>query len=268
VITGSTRVFAILGNPVAHSLSPVMHNAAFRALGIQAVYVPLACTADDVPALIRALVRAGGGGNVTVPFKETAARAVDVCRDLAEVVGASNTFWSENGGSVGDNTDVQGVLEALRQLEAPKGPWLIAGTGGAAHAAAVAARESGAEVAVTSRDNGRQQEFMRWMSSRGVKPAASSECRVLINATPLGLKAGDPLPIAPDVAPRAEVALDMVYHTGETPWIKAMRSRVRRAADGRAMLVAQGAAAFDCWFPGKGAPVEVMRAAVDAALRP
>ena len=96
---------------------------------------------------------------------------------------------------------------------------------------------------------------------------AASECRVLINATPLGLKANDPLPIPDEVAPRAEVALDLVYRVGETAWIRAVRSRVRRAADGRSMLVAQGAAAFECWFPGKRAPVEVMRAAVNAALR-
>jgi shikimate dehydrogenase len=267
VITGSTRVFAILGNPVAHSLSPVMHNAAFRALGIQAVYVPLPCTAEDVAPLIQALTRSGGGGNVTVPYKEAAARAVDVCRELAEVVGASNTFWGENGGSVGDNTDVQGVLEALRQLEAPEAPWLIAGTGGAARAAVVAARERGVDVAVTSRDDGRRREFESWISSRGVALAPASECRVLINSTPLGLKADDPLPIASGIAPRAEVALDMVYGPSETPWIRAMRPRVRRVADGRGMLVAQGAAAFECWLPGKRAPVEVMRAAVNAALR-
>ena len=267
MITGSTRVFAILGNPVAHSLSPVMQNAAFRALGIQAVYVPLACAAEDVPPLIQTLARAGGGGNVTVPYKEAAARAVDVCRNLADVVGASNTFWSENGASVGDNTDVQGVLEALRQLEAPEAPWLIAGTGGAARAAAMAARERGVDVAVTSRDVSRRQKFEQWMSSRGVAVAPASQCRVLINATPLGLDANDPLPIPNDVAPQAEVALDLVYRAGETAWIRAVRSRVRRAADGRTMLVAQGAAAFECWFPGKRAPVEVMRAAVNAALR-
>jgi shikimate dehydrogenase len=267
VITGSTRVFAILGNPVAHSLSPAMQNAAFRALGIQAAYVPLPCTAEDVPSLIQALARSGGGGNVTVPYKEAAAGAVDVCRDLAEVVGACNTFWGENGGSVGENTDVQGVLEALHELKAPDAPWLIAGTGGAARAAVVAARERGVEVAVTSRDNGRRRDFESWISARGVQLAPASECRVLINSTPLGFKAGDPLPIAPDIAPRAEVALDMVYLAGETSWIRAIRPRVRRAADGRGMLVAQGAAAFECWFPGKRAPAEVMRAAVNAALR-
>jgi shikimate dehydrogenase len=267
VITGSTQVFAILGNPVAHSLSPAMQNAAFRALGIQAAYVPLACTADDVPPLIQALARCGGGGNVTVPYKEAAARAVDICRELAEVVGACNTFWAENGGIVGDNTDVHGVLQALQQLNAPDAPWLIAGTGGSARAAVVAARERGVDVAVTSRNDGRRREFESWISSRGVTLAPASECRVLINSTPLGLKAGDPLPIALDIAPRAEVALDMVYGAGETPWIRAMRPRVRRAADGRAMLVAQGVAAFERWFPGKRAPVEVMRAAVNAALR-
>ncbi|MBA3445266.1 MAG: hypothetical protein H0T58_10515 [Gemmatimonadales bacterium] len=267
MIDGSTRVFAILGDPVAQSLSPVMHNAAFTALGIRAVYVPLPCSSADVPALIRALASSGGGGNVTVPHKETAARTVDVCLDLAEMVGACNTFWGSDGGSVGDNTDVYGVLEALRELEAPKAPWLIAGTGGAARAAVVAAKRAGVAVAVSSRESSRRSQFESWISSQGVALAPASECRVLINSTPLGLKAGDPLPISFDDAPRAEVALDMVYAAGETEWVRTMRPRVRRVADGRTMLVAQGAAAFHCWFPDKHAPVEVMRAAVNAALR-
>lgn len=267
MISGSTRVFAILGDPVAHSLSPVMQNAAFAALGTRAVYVPLRCASDDVPGLIRAIARSGGGGNVTVPHKETAAGAVDVCTELAETVGACNTFWGENGGSVGDNTDVVGLLEALHELQAPKAPWLIAGTGGAAHAAAVAARQAGVAVAVISRDDTRRREFEKWVASLGVALASASECRVLLNSTPLGLQAGDPLPIGLDTAPKAEVALDMVYAAGETAWVRAIRPRVRRAGDGRAMLVAQGAAAFERWFPAKHAPREVMRAAVNAALR-
>jgi shikimate dehydrogenase len=267
VINGATRVYAILGNPVAHSLSPVMHNAAFRALGLPAVYVPLPCPAEEVSTLIRALGKAGGGGNVTVPHKEIAAHAVDVCRELVETVDACNTFWSDNGGTVGDNTDVHGVLEALRQLEAPNAPWLIAGTGGGARAAVVAARDRGVGVAVTSRDARRRREFEHWVASRGVALASASECGVLINSTPLGLQEGDPLPIQPGIAPNAEVAFDMVYTAGETQWVRTMRPRVRRAADGRAMLVAQGAAAFERWFPDKRAPVEVMRAAVNAALR-
>jgi shikimate dehydrogenase len=267
VISGRSRVFVILGDPVAHSLSPIMQNAAFRALGISAVYVPLQCSADDVPGLIGAIARAGGGGNVTVPHKELAARSVEDCRELAETVEACNTFWSENGSIIGDNTDVPGLLEALHQLEVPAAPWFIAGTGGGARAAVVAAAEHGVAVAVRSRDPDRQRRFENWIFSRGLQLVQPSECGVLINSTPLGLQAGDPLPIEPDGFPRAEVAFDMVYAPGETSWVRVMRSRVRRAADGRSMLVAQGAAAFARWFPRKHAPVEVMRAAVDASLR-
>lgn len=266
MIDGSTRVFAILGDPVAHSLSPLMQNAAFRALGLKAVYIPLPCSAADVAPLIQALARAGGGGNVTVPHKEVAARAVH-CLDLAQTVGACNTFWGDNGTSVGDNTDVHGVRQALRQLGAPDAPWLIAGTGGAARAAVIAAREAGAAVAVMSRDRDRQRAFETWVTSHDVPITTPEECGVAINSTPLGLNAADPLPIALDAAPRAEVALDMVYAAGETQWVRTMRSRVRSAADGRTMLVAQGAAAFHRWFPARHAPVEVMRAAVNTALR-
>jgi shikimate dehydrogenase len=267
VIGGGSRVLAILGDPVAHSLSPTMQNAAFRALGLSAVYVPLRCSPEDLAPLLRALARAGGGGNVTVPHKELAARSVDSCRELAEKVEACNTFWSENGRTVGDNTDVPGLVEALHQLEVSRAPWFIAGTGGGARAAVVAAREFGVPVAVRSRDRGRQSRFESWISSRQVELASPADCGVLINSTPLGLHRDDPFPIEPDGFPRAEVAFDMVYAPGQTSWVREMRSRVRRAADGRAMLVAQGAAAFERWFPGKPAPVEVMRAAVDAALR-
>jgi shikimate dehydrogenase len=267
VITGGTRVFAILGNPVAHSLSPAMQNAAFIALGLPAIYVPLRCSADDLPPLMYGLGRAGGGGNVTVPHKATAAGAVDVCRELARSLESCNTFWNEDGQTVGDNTDVRGVLEALHQLGVSRAPWFIAGTGGGARAAVAAAREHGVAVAVGSRDPARQDRFEIWVSDLGVALAPAADCRVLINATPLGLRLDDPLPIDPGRFPRAEIAFDMVYAPGETPWVRAMRPSVRRAADGRTMLVAQGAAAFECWFPTKPAPVEIMRAAVNAALQ-
>ena len=266
MITGTSRVFVILGDPVAHSLSPAMQNAAFRALGLDAVYVPFACDPDGVRPLLRAVARAGGGGNVTVPYKEVAAHAVDSCLPLAETVGACNSFWWDGGRVVGDNTDVPGVLEALHQLAVGTAPWFIAGTGGGARAAVVAAADHGVAVAVRSRDPERQREFERWVTSRGVRLAAAAECGVLINATPLGLGPGDPLPIDSAGFPKAAVAFDMVYAKGETPWVRAMRARVGKAADGRAMLVAQGAAAFERWFPGKRAPVDVMRAAVDVAL--
>jgi shikimate dehydrogenase len=267
VIDGNTRVFALIGDPVAHSLSPAMQNAAFRALGLRAVYVALRCIPDDVAPLIRALIRAGGGGNVTIPHKEAAAAAVDRQLDDAGEVGACNVFWGEDGTVLGGNTDVEGLLRALEPLEPPSDPWLIVGTGGGARAAAIAAARYGARVAVSSRSADRAAAFARWISERGIESASSGECGLVVNATPLGLRADDPMPLDPGLAPAARAAFDMVYRTGETPWVRAMRAAGLRAADGRGMLVAQGAGALQRWFPDVRAPTEIMRAAVDAALR-
>jgi shikimate dehydrogenase len=266
VIDGSTRVFAVLGDPVAHSLSPAMQNAAFRVLGLRAVYVALRAAPDEVTGLVRALSHAGGGGNVTVPHKEIAAQAVDHRHPTVARLGACNTFWGENGTTMGDNTDVPGVLAALDDLEAPPGGWLVIGTGGGARAAVGAALERGATVAISSRSADRRRRFEEWVGGQGVRTVEPDGCATVINTTPLGLGRGDPLPLAAP-PPLASVALDMVYGRGGTPWTHAMRAKGLRAADGRTMLVAQGAVALERWFPGVRAPVEVMRAAVDAQLR-
>jgi shikimate dehydrogenase len=266
VASASTRVFAVLGDPVGHSLSPAMHNAAFRVLGLDAVYVALRCMLDDVPAMMRVLARQGGGGNVTVPHKRTAALAVTRASELVNRLGACNTFWGDGDELCGDNTDVAGVLSALEWLGVPEGPWLVLGTGGSAHAAAAAAIVAGARLAVRSRDAVRARDFMTWAMGLGATPAGLEECVACINATPLGLGDDDPQPLTCDEMPAARVALDLVYRPGETPWVHACRGRGLRAADGREMLIAQGAAAFERWFPSKRAPVDVMRAAVHGRL--
>lgn len=179
---------------------------------------------------------------------------------------ACNAFWGENGECVGDNTDVPGVLAALDDLEAPPGGWLLVGTGGGARAAVGAARDRGAPVAVVSRSADRGRRFLEWAAAHGVAAAEPGGCTTVINTTPLGLAPKDPLPLATPPS-AAAVALDMVYGRDETAWTRAMRAAGLRAADGRTMLVAQGAAALERWFPGVRAPVEVMRAAVDARLR-
>ncbi|HWA57984.1 MAG TPA: shikimate dehydrogenase [Gemmatimonadales bacterium] len=267
MIGGKTRVFAILGDPVAHSLSPAMHNAAFRALGLDAVYVALRVSANDLPGLLTAVARAGGGGNVTVPHKEAASGAVTHPSRRVAALGACNTYWGSGEQVHGDNTDVDGVLAALDQLEAPATAWLIAGTGGGARAAVAAAVSRNAAVAVRSRDAGRRLEFEAWARGLGARVVPPSECEVLINSTPLGLKPGDHLPLALEAAPQAQAAFDMVYGRGETAWVREMRQEGLRTADGRVMLVAQGAAAFRRWFPDEDPPVEIMRAAVNEALR-
>jgi shikimate dehydrogenase len=168
---------------------------------------------------------------------------------------------------VGDNTDVRGVLAAVEQLAPPEGPWLIVGTGGGARAAVVAAARRGTSVAVRSRSPERARALERWADERGLVRARAADCVVVINATPLGLDAGDAPPVTRDEVPAARAALDMVYRPGETAWVHTLRAAGVRSADGRAMLVAQGAAALECWFAGVDAPVEIMRAALDAALR-
>jgi shikimate dehydrogenase len=179
---------------------------------------------------------------------------------------ACNTFWSEEGKAVGTNTDVDGILGAIDLLEASADAWLIIGTGGSALAAAVAAARRGARVAVQSRSEVRGAEFLQRAEALGARSTRPSECRLVINATPLGLGDKDHLPLRPEAVPDARFALDLVYRAGETAWVRAMRSAGVRASDGREVLVGQGAAAFQRWFPGRVAPVEIMRAAVRAGL--
>src|SRR3954449_5097522 len=128
-----------------------MQNAACRALGLDAIYVALPCSPADLPALLRAIACSGGGGNITVPYKEAAAHAVDVCTPMAQTVEACNTFWREDGQVIGDNTDVAVVDQSLHRLDIGAAAWFSAGAGGGAKAAVVAASQHGVEVAVGSR---------------------------------------------------------------------------------------------------------------------
>src|SRR5690606_22243888 len=111
--TSATRLIALLGNPVAHSISPIFQNAAFRHAGVDGVYLALRCEGAAVPGLLRGIALAGGGGNVTVPHKEVAAEAVDEPTEAVRRTGACNTFWSEGDRIRGDNTDVVGSARAI-----------------------------------------------------------------------------------------------------------------------------------------------------------
>src|SRR5437867_2046953 len=226
-----------------------MHNAAIHALGLDAVYIALRAPAPALPAVLTALAAVGAAGNVTVPHKEAAERCITRKTDLCSRAGACNTFWTEHGELVGDNTDVAGIVDCVKQLGADgAGTWLLIGTGGAARA----------------------QSFADWARARGVRaePARGAlEPDIAVNATPLGLKEADPMPLDPARTERLSAALDLVYAPGETRWVRALRAAGIAAQDGREMLVRQGAAAFSRFFPDRVPPVEVMRAAVARALR-
>ena len=273
-ISAKTRLLTVIGDPVAHSLSPAMHNAACRALGVDAVYVALRVSAESLPAVLAMQAAIGGAGNVTIPHKEAVERCVARKTDVCARVGACNTFWTDDGELVGDNTDVFGVAAALDRIGAThKGErWLVVGTGGSARATAVTAADRGATLFVRSRDASRAKAFAAWATGIGVPTTvatggAAIEVDVAINATPLGLAGHDPLPVDVNHIPGVQRALDLVYAPGETRWVHVLRERGIEATDGREMLVRQGAAAFERFFPGTAAPTEVMRAAVQRALR-
>src|SRR6266480_5658572 len=201
-ISARTRLLTVIGDPVAHSLSPTMYNAAFRALGLDAVYVALRVAPASLPAVLAMQAAIGGAGNVTVPHKEAVEGSVARKTDVCARVGACNTFWTEDGGGalVGDNTDVFGVTSALAKIGAGKKGerWLVVGTGGSARATAVAAADRGATLFVRSRDAARAKAFAAWASTTGAATSVVKgpiEVDVAINATTLGLAGNDPLTV-------------------------------------------------------------------------
>lgn len=266
-IGATSRVLAVIGDPIDHSLSPAMYNAAIHALGLDAVYVALRVEPPALAHVIRAFEALGVSGNVTVPYKVPVAALLIRLTSLAKELGAVNTFWAEGGRLIGDNTDVQGILDAVADLNVD-GPWVVVGTGGAARAAAAAARAQRVPLFVRSREPERAHEFVAWARSLGAEARSDNgdPAGVVINATPLGLSPRDALPVPDGRLVRCRAVLDLVYKPGGTAWVRQCRDRGMLVADGRSMLVAQGARAFERFFPAETAPRGIMAAAVEREL--
>jgi shikimate dehydrogenase len=270
-ISAQTRLIALLGDPVHHSLSPFIQNRAFREEGVDGIYLALRCDEADLPGVLRGVARAGGGGNITLPHKELAATALDHPTDAVRRTGACNTFWSEDGEVHGDNTDVEGLRRALHTLldgPAEGARVLLLGAGGAARAALAALLDEGAaEVEILNRTVERARavarrlggERTRVLDGRGGLVDRSFD--LLVNATRLGLEPDDPLPLDPGRHVQVESVLDLVYRAGETPLVRRSRELGLRAMDGGEMLVQQGAVAFERWW-GRSPSVEAMRDAL------
>ena len=258
----------LLGHPVAHSLSPAFQNAALRRAGIPLEYAALDVPPERLDAVLDALAREGAAGNVTIPHKARVAARCARLTPIAGRVGAVNTFWSEGGALVGDNTDVGGVDAAVRELlgGAPRGARIaLLGAGGAAAAVLAAAeRWDAATVAVHARSEASAAALVRRFSAIArVAPLAADAlagATLVVNATPVGMR-DDALPVEAASLPRGAAVLDLVYRRGETAWVRAARARGHAARDGLAMLVEQGALAFARWF-GIEPDREAMRAAV------
>ncbi len=267
--TAATRVFALLGDPVSHSLSPQMQNAAMQEAGVDGIYIALRCAADDVASLVRALARAGGGGNITIPHKAEAAVALDLRTDAVQATGACNTFWLEDNRIAGDNTDVYGFRRAAESLfgDVRDTRALVIGAGGAASAVVYGLITAGAaRVAVLNRSHERAVRLADRFASSSVRAVtlpflAAESFDLIVNATSLGMRAGDPSPIELPQVGGARVVLDLVCAPHATSLLAEAARYGIPAADGREMLVQQGAAAFSRWF-GADAPLQVMRASI------
>jgi shikimate dehydrogenase len=248
-----------------------MQGAAISARGLDAVYVALECSDTSFEGMMRGLALAGGGGNVTLPFKEAAAAQVDRASPEVERTGACNTFWGQGGLVHGDNTDVAGFRGAASSL-LPDGlggaTVLLLGAGGAARAALCGLVDAGAgEVWVLNRSADRARRLVdrlgggRTRVLDDLRELTGGSVDLVVQATPLGLSADDPSPFDLEGGPAVGALLDLVYSPDETPLVKAARKAGIPAADGREMLVLQGAEAFRRWF-GDPVPVEEMRRAI------
>jgi shikimate dehydrogenase len=268
MINGHTTVYGILGRPVTHSLSPAMHNAAFRELGINAVYVAFPVT-DLTRAVggLRGLAIAGA--SVTIPFKEEIIPLLDEIDPAAARMGAVNTVVNREGRLTGYNTDWLGALTALKAQTAIAGRhFLILGAGGAARAIAFGLKEAGGEITLTDVDERRAAALAKELGATALAPEALGDCpaTVLINATPVGMAPKvEEMPINPALLGRFSLVMDIVYRPLQTRLLKEAAARGAATIDGLKMLLYQATAQFELWT-GQPAPLEVMSRAAYGSL--
>jgi shikimate dehydrogenase len=263
-ITGATLVAGVVGRPVRHSLSPLIHNAWLAAAGIDGVYVALSPAEAGFASLIDGL-RGGAmrGVNVTLPFKAQALALADRASPRARAAGAANVLVFEADGAVtADNTDGVGLLTSLtagpRPFDPARAPVVVLGAGGAAQGALAALLEAGApEIRLINRTRAKAEALAAFFGPRVTIHAWSHTAEALagagalINATSLGLAGGAPLEIDLAPLPREAVVMDMVYTPLETPLLAAARAVGHHVDDGLSMLIGQAVPSFEAFF---GAP--------------
>lgn len=261
-ITGETKVLALIGRPVGHSLSPAMHNAAFAADGSDFVYVCLDVTPADLPAAVKGMAALKlRGFNVTMPHKQATVRLVDELDEGARISGAVNTVVIEDGILRGYNTDGGGMVMACQEagIELAGRRALILGAGGAAAAIALAFGGEGVEeLHIANRNLNNATELGDKLRMAGIKNVqahpldaleeAVANADVVVNATSLGMKAGDLLPISAGFVKKKRAFCDAVYRPGEeTALVRLARERGARIVTGDRMLLYQGVLAQKLW---------------------
>ncbi|MCG0278416.1 MAG: shikimate dehydrogenase [Thermanaeromonas sp.] len=281
-VSSRTAVVGLLGYPVVHSFSPYMHNAAFRALGMDWVYLAFNVEPRLLPAAVSGIRALGFRGvNVTIPHKQAILPFLDEIDPLAKLIGAVNTVVVKEGKLVGYNTDASGFWRSLKEEGVdPRGKRaLILGAGGAARAVAYALVKHGCNrLYIANRTYDRARELAETLKKAGetsVEPLSLEEAflasilpeaDLIINTTSVGMETvGGELPITADKLEARHIIYDLVYNPPYTKLLKMASSKGCRAISGRSMLLYQGAEAFTLWT-GREAPLEVMKQVVEELL--
>jgi shikimate dehydrogenase len=266
-VTGATRLAGIIGDPITHSLSPAIHNAAYADRGLDWVYVAFPVAPGGAGAALDAMRALSISGlSVTMPHKTAAAAACDTLTPTAAALSAVNTVVARDGQLLGDSTDGEGFVRALRdeQIDVAAARFLVLGAGGAGRAVAHALGSAGAGVTVAARSV--ERAVLAAELAPGGEGVALQQIQgrlatvdVIVNATPVGMGMEPPL-FDVGLLGHEQFVYDTIYHPAETPLLAATRARGIRCANGLGMLVHQAALAFEM-FTGESAPLEVMRAA-------
>jgi len=268
-LTRRTRVYGVIGAPVGHSLSPLLHNTGFVARKIDAVYLPF--LVNDLRDFLKAVPEFGiSGFSVTIPHKQSILRHLKECEPLAAEIGAVNTVVVQRDGSLfGSNTDYIGILRALeRKLELPGSRVLIFGAGGVARAAAFALAKAGAEVAICARREKAALELARAAGGEVIQRRAlrSESFDAILNATPIGMHPHDRIsPLSPREL-NCRIVMDLINRPQKTQLLKLAARKGIATISGVEMFVPQGVAQWELWT-GQRAPESIMRKAVLLALR-
>lgn len=276
-ISARTGMLALLGHPVGHSLSPVMHNAALQAQSVDAVYLAFDVEPAELSSALEGLRSLGfWGANVTLPHKERAVEMVDILDPLAARVGAVNTIVNANGLLSGHNTDIAGFTAALKMVRregAAGARCVVVGAGGAARAVLAALGAGGAaDIRVFNRTAARAESLCSTAREWGGPPCevvdgaglaqTVAEADIIVNATSVGLGVSVKESVVPvDILDCHHVVVDLVYGLQPSFLVTEAIARGALAVDGMEMLLSQAASSYQLWT-GKEAPVDVMRASI------
>ena len=269
-INPETKVFGIIGYPLSHSLSPVMHNRAFEELGINAIYLYFPCRqVEGVVAGMKSL--SIKGLSVTIPHKERICEHVDELDPMAKSIGAINTLVNTGEKVIGYNTDAYGALRALknRVAELKEKEVLIIGAGGAARAIGFALKEEGAKISITNRTEKKGISLANELNAR-FYPLSNIKgvFDIVVQTTPLGMypEIEKMPPVSDSIFTKRPVVMDIIYNPMETAFLKVAKKRGCKVISGVDMFVYQGAKQFELWT-GREAPIDIMRETVISFLK-